>query len=83
MNPNPTLFALTAGLALQTAAALAGPANDDFANRLAFAGASVSDTTVAATKETGEPNHALGQGQTASGKFVWDAATRLRDGSGR
>jgi hypothetical protein len=80
MNPKSSLLALIAALALQTTAAFAGPANDDFANCLAFTGASVSDTTVAATKETGEPNHALGQGQTASGKSVWFSWTAPSSG---
>lgn len=74
------LTALVAALALLSPAALAAPANDDFANRLTFTGASVADTTATATKETGEPNHALGQGYTASGKSVWYSWTPAASG---
>ncbi|MCX6879930.1 MAG: hypothetical protein NTW21_39925 [Verrucomicrobia bacterium] len=80
MNPNPSLLVLTAALALHTTAAFAAPVNDHFANRLAFTGSSVSDTTAAATKEAGEPNHALGWGSTASGKSVWYSWTPASSG---
>src|SRR5438552_1669252 len=47
----------------------AAPANDNFANRIVLSGNSVgtTGTTVAATKEAGEPNHAGNPG----GHSIW------------
>lgn len=49
--------------------ATTAPANDNFANRIAISGATVttSGTNAAATKQTGEPNH----GGNSGGKSVW------------
>jgi hypothetical protein len=80
MNTNPSLIALVAAIALHTPAAFAGPTHDDFAKRLIFTGASVSDTIATATQEAGEPNHTLGQGYTASGKSVWYSWTPVSSG---
>ncbi len=54
--------------------ALAQPANDDFANRIAITGtsASVTGSNVGATKEPGEPNHA-GFSGSASAWWSWVA----------
>ncbi len=64
----------TATIAGQTftvnqAAGTSGPSNDNFVNRVALIGAAVTTTgsTVGATKEAGEPNHA----GNAGGKSVW------------
>ena len=56
--------------------ALAGPANDNFTNRLVLTSTnfSVLGTNTTATKETGETNHAAPY-YTASGKSVWYAWT--------
>ena len=51
------------------AAGQAAPANDNFVNRIALNGTSIntSGTNVAATKETGEPDH----GGNSGGSSVW------------
>lgn len=57
----------------------APPANDDFADAQAIAGASgsVSGTNVAASRQPGEPNHA---GSTAGGASVWYRWVAPEDG---
>ena len=80
MNKTQSWIVFAAALALSSTAALAGPANDDFINSIAWPGGSVTESTATATKETGEPNHALGQGQTASGKSVWYSWTAPSSG---
>ena len=54
----------------------APPANDAFASAQALfgSGGSVTGTNVGATKESGEPGHAAGQG-TASAWYRWTAST--------
>ena len=61
--------AAVATAVLATAAAAAAPANDDFAAAQVLAGpsGSVSGTTVEATQEEGEPDHA----PSAAGRSVW------------
>jgi len=58
------------------AAAPAAPANDAFdpAQALSGSSGSVTGTSVGATKESGEPSHAAGQG-TASVWYRWTAST--------
>jgi hypothetical protein len=59
--------------------AIAGPVNDHFANRTLLTGTSITATgsTVGATKEAGEPNHA----GNAGGKSVWWTWTAPSSGS--
>lgn len=75
MNLNLNLSALL--LVLTLGRLHAAPPNDNFADRIALLGPTVSLTSsnLGATKQTGETNHAAAFGYTASGKSVWYAWT--------
>src|SRR5579862_3445611 len=75
--------ACVVGLALAalSEARAAAPANDDFANAIALpaAGFKVSGTTVGASRELGEPDHATGSG-TASVWYSWTPTANVTAG---
>lgn len=74
-----TLLA-TAASVLAAPSASAAPVNDDFANAIVLSGTTATsgpDSTVGATKETGEPDHA----DDAGGASIWYRWTAPGDGA--